>query len=121
MKGAITGDQIPANPGLPAPKDEVEYTIYFRVDGGIPAQSVNICDFVPAKQTYVPGTMQLDKAGTISNIADTPVSAGASGYYTASFPAACTGTNNNGGAAYFQVGNSNSGSYGFIRFRATVD
>lgn len=120
LKGAITGNQIPASPGVPAPNDEVEYTIYYLVDGGIPAQDVNICDFVPANQTYVPGTMQLDKAGTISNIPDTPVSAGASGYYTASFAAACTGTNNNRGAAYFQVGNVNS-SYGFIRFRAKVN
>ncbi|GJD19487.1 hypothetical protein RIVM261_044430 [Rivularia sp. IAM M-261] len=122
LLGAITGDQIPVNPGVPAPKDEVEYTIYFLVDGGIPAQSLSFCDFVPANQTYVSGTMQLNlNGGATSSIADNPPSAGASGFYTVSFPAACSGTNNNRGAAYFQVGNSNSGSYGFIRFRATVD
>jgi uncharacterized repeat protein (TIGR01451 family) len=120
LKGAITNADIPASPGAPASKDEVEYTIYYLADGGIPAQTVNICDFVPANQTFVSGSMQLDRAGVISDIADTPVSAGASGYYTASFPTACTGTNNNGGAAYFQIGNVNS-SYGFVRFRATVD
>lgn len=122
LLGAITGNQIPVNPGVPAPKDEVEYTIYFLVDGGIPAQSLSFCDFVPANQTYVSGTMQLNlNGGATSSIADNPPSAGASGFYTAAFPAACSGTNNNRGAAYFQVGNSNSGSYGFIRFRATVD
>lgn len=121
LKGAITGNQIPAFPGAPSPNDEVEYTIYYLVDGGMPAQSVNICDFIPTNQTYVIGTMQLDRAGSISNIVDTPGSTGASGFYTASFPAACKGTNNNRGAAYFQVGNSNFGSYGFIRFRAKVD
>ncbi|BAZ18096.1 hypothetical protein NIES4071_99790 [Calothrix sp. NIES-4071] len=120
LLGAITGNQIPASLGAPGFNDEVEYTIYYLGDGGIPAQNVNICDFVPANQTYVPGTMQLDRGGTISSIVDTPVSAGASGFYTASFPAACTGTNNGQGAAYFQVGNINS-SYGFIRFRAKVN
>ncbi|RUT04422.1 hypothetical protein DSM106972_046500 [Dulcicalothrix desertica PCC 7102] len=122
LLGAITGNQIPVNPGVPAPKDEVEYTIYFLVDGGIPAQSLSFCDFVPANQTYVSGTMQLNlNGGATNSITDNPPSAGESGFYTVTFPAACSGTNNNRGAAYFQVGNSNSGSYGFIRFRATID
>lgn len=123
LLGAISGDQIPTpNPGVPGPKDEVEYTIYFLVDGGIPAKTVDICDFVPANQTYVPGTMQLSlNGGTANAIADTPPSLNASGFYSASFPAACTGINNSRGAAYFQVGDVNSSSYGFIRFRAKVN
>lgn len=127
LLGAITGNQIPTpSPGAPAPKDEVEYTIYFLSDGAMTAQSVNICDFIPTNQTYVPTTMQLNLSGTMSAIADTPSSGG--GFYsTAPFPAACTGTNNSRGAAYFQVGNINSAnntpatSYGFIRFRAKVN
>jgi uncharacterized repeat protein (TIGR01451 family) len=120
LLGAITDIQIPTpNPGLPTPQDEIEYTIYFLVDGGIPARDVDICDFIPANQTYVAGTMELNLNGTTSAIADTPGSTG--GFYTASFPAACSGTNNNQGAADFKVGNVNSNSYGYIRFRAKVN
>jgi uncharacterized repeat protein (TIGR01451 family) len=120
LLGAIADSQIPTNPGAPAPEDEVEYTIYFLVDGGIPAKEVDICDFIPANQTYVPGTMQLNlNGGTTSAIADTPGAGG--GFYTASFPAACLGTNNNQGAADFKVGNLNSNFYGYIRFRAKVN
>ncbi len=131
LLGAITGNQIPTpTPGAPAPKDEVEYTIYFLVDGGIPAKTVNICDFVPANQTYVTESMQLKKDGIITDI-PSPISGTTSGmgFYKDSLPPAspdpmpvtCTSINNRRGGVYFQLGDLNSGSYGFVRFRAKVD
>lgn len=131
LQGAITTEQIPANPGAPGSKDEIEYTIYFLSDGAMAAQDVNICDFIPANQTYVPGTMQMSLNGA-EPPTDVPDGSGTfpdSGFYppqTNSFPAACSGTNNNRGAAYFRVGNVNSVNanlnpyYGYIRFRAKV-
>ena len=128
LLGAITGNQIPTpNPGLPGPKDEVEYTIYFLSDGAMTAQSVSICDFVPANQTYVSGSMTLNFNGTTTAIADGAGTGPGSGFYTSNFPASCLGTNNGRGAAYFQVGNVTSvnatpaTSSGFIRFRAKVN
>ncbi|MBW4539772.1 MAG: DUF11 domain-containing protein [Myxacorys chilensis ATA2-1-KO14] len=128
LLGAITGSQIPApNPGVPAPKDEVEYTIYFLSDGAGTAQNASICDFVPVNQSYVPGSLQLNFNGTTTAIADGSGVGPSSGFYTANFPTACQGTNNNKGAAYFQIGNVTSvnatpaSSYGFVRFRAKVD
>ncbi|AFZ01189.1 DUF11 domain-containing protein [Calothrix sp. PCC 6303] len=123
LLGAIASEDIPTNPGAPAPQDEVEYTIYFLVDGGITARDVDICDFIPANQTYVDGTMELNlNGGTTSAIADTPGASG--GFYpptTTSFPDACSGTNNSRGASHFKVGNLNSNSYGYVRFRAKVN
>jgi uncharacterized repeat protein (TIGR01451 family) len=127
LLGAITTEQIPVNPGLPAPQDEVEYTIYFLSDGAIAARDVNICDFVPANQTFVPGSMQLNFNGTTTNIADGSGTGSGSGFYTSNFPASCYGTNNNKGAVSIQVGdvisviNTPSSSYGYIRFRAKVN
>jgi uncharacterized repeat protein (TIGR01451 family) len=128
LLGAITTQQIPTPiPGLPAPKDEVEYTIYFLSDSAIAARDVNICDFVPANQTFVSGSMQLNFNGTTTNIADGSGTGSGSGFYTSSFPASCYGTNNNKGAVSIQIGDvisviSNpSSSYGYIRFRAKVN
>lgn len=128
LLGAITGAQIPTpTPGIPTPNDEVEYTIYFLSDGAGTAQDAAICDFVPVNQRYVSGSMQLNFNGATSAIADGVGTGPGSGFYTASFPTSCQGTNNSNGAAYFQIGNVPSvnetptSSYGFIRFRATID
>jgi hypothetical protein len=42
------------NGGLVKPSDEVEYTIYFLSSGTSTAKSVQICDRIPARQTFVP-------------------------------------------------------------------
>lgn len=113
----------------PQPSDEVEYTIYFLSDGSKDAANVQLCDFVPANSTYVPNTLQLKiGTGTLTTITDAIADADG-GYYTASFPAACTGTNNNKGAIVVNVGTvtratgagTPSSAYGFIRFRAKIN
>jgi uncharacterized repeat protein (TIGR01451 family) len=129
LLGAINTSQVPAIPGPPAPNDEVEYTIYFLSDGSRAANQVNLCDFIPANQTVVPGTIQLNTAGTLTAIADGGGTGPGSGSYsaTATFPTSCTGTNNARGAIYVQVGNLPAASvtpasaYGFFRFRAKVN
>lgn len=47
LKGATNG-------GKTRPEDEIEYTIYFLSAGDAEAVDVQICDRVPASQTYVP-------------------------------------------------------------------
>jgi uncharacterized repeat protein (TIGR01451 family) len=120
---------IATAPGPLAPKDEIEYTIYFLSDGVRSADQVNLCDFIPANQTYVPGTIQRNIGGTITNIADGSGTGPGSGAYnpTATFPSSCTGINNARGAVYVQVGNllaagvTPGTAYGFFRFRAKVN
>jgi uncharacterized repeat protein (TIGR01451 family) len=52
LRGAISGSTIA---GIAIqPGDEVEYTIYMLNNGGAVARSVEICDFVPANQTFIP-------------------------------------------------------------------
>jgi uncharacterized repeat protein (TIGR01451 family) len=118
LVGAIDGSQVPASPGLPGPKDEIEYTIYFLADGPSSAQSVNLCDFVPANQTFVPGSIEAKLGLTDLSLAG--------GFYTSSFPASCTGTNSGNGAVHVNLGTVTStylnaaSAAGYFRFRATV-
>jgi uncharacterized repeat protein (TIGR01451 family) len=133
LQGAFDGAQIPTpSPGLPGPNDEVEYTIYFLSDGGANANNLNLCDFVPAHQQFVSGTIQLNIGGTTTNIADGSGTGPGSGFYdntNASFPAACPAASNKAeGAVYVPVGVAPTVTktptpttyYGFLRFRAKV-
>ncbi len=128
LLGAINTAQVPTpTPGAPAPSDEVEYTIYFLSDGAMTAGGVDLCDFVPNKQTFVSGSIQLNFNGTTTPITDGPGSGAGSGFFPTTFPSSCTGTNNSRGAVHLQVGAVQSvnsvpaSSYGFFRFRAKVD
>ncbi|OKH52547.1 hypothetical protein NIES2101_14010 [Calothrix sp. HK-06] len=122
LLGAINSSHILASE-LPVPKDQVQYTIYFLSDGAAAAKDVNICDFIPENQTYVPGSMtQKLNTGTETTVVDGSGSGSGSGYYAkgnASFPSTCKGTNNDG-AVYFQIGDLTPNSFGFVRFRAKV-
>lgn len=130
LLGAINESQVLTSTGLPAPQDEVEYTIYFLADGARDAQNVNLCDFIPANQTLVPGTIELRRGTIVTPIGDVPAGVGASGFYTTGLPAACPIANNNGnGAVYVNVGlvptvhsiPASTPSFGYFRFRATVN
>ncbi|ABW30179.1 conserved domain protein [Acaryochloris marina MBIC11017] len=46
LKGVIDAGEV-------QPGDEIEYTIYFLSTGGVPARTVQLCDRVPAFQTFV--------------------------------------------------------------------
>ena len=131
LQGAFDQTQVPAAI-QPRPGDEVEYTIYFLSDGSVNAQSVTLCDFVPNNSTYVANTLQEQiGAAAALNISDVTGGTDTDGgfYATASFPSACTGTNNGNGAVLVNVGtvtNSTGAgtpttSYGLIRFRAQVN
>jgi uncharacterized repeat protein (TIGR01451 family) len=113
------------------PNDEVEYTIYFLSDGGRDAGNVKLCDFVPGNSTYVANNLQLAiGSGAPTNLTD--LADGDQGKFIANpgpFDPACTGTNNNRGAAFVNAGtvskSTGSGapstSYGFMRFKAKVN
>ena len=128
LLGAINPSQVPTpNPGAPAPKDEVEYTIYFLSDGAMTASGVDLCDFVPDKQTFISGSIQLNSGGTTNAIVDGSGTGSGSGFFPTTFPSSCIGTNNSRGAVHLQVGavpsvnGTPASSYGFFRFRAKVD
>jgi uncharacterized repeat protein (TIGR01451 family) len=130
LLGAINSSQVSAIPGLPGPKDEVEYTIYFLADGPSDALGVKLCDFIPANQTFVSGSITKMLGTIVTSIADAPSTAG--GFYAnGSQPTVCPPTNNNGnGAVYLNIGDVpatltvstpvGSSSAGYLRFRATV-
>jgi uncharacterized repeat protein (TIGR01451 family) len=125
LQGITKTAELPTGLVL-APKDMVEYTIYFLADSVTAAQGVNLCDFVPANQTFVDNSLKLQiGTGAINPIPNGTGTAG-SGFYTSSFPAACAGTNNGTGAAYVEVGNvptvygTPTTAYGKFSFLATV-
>ena len=128
LLGAINASQVPTpTPGVPAPNDEVEYTVYFLSDGAMNAGGVDLCDFVPDKQTFVSGSIQLNFNGTTTAIVDGSGTGPGSGFFPTTFPSSCIGTNNNRGAVHLQIGavpsvnGTPASSYGFFRFRAKVD
>jgi uncharacterized repeat protein (TIGR01451 family) len=127
LQGITKTAELPTGLVL-APKDMVEYTIYFLADSVTAAQGVNLCDFVPANQTFVDNSLKLQiGTGAITSIPNGTGTVG-SGFYTNSFPAACAGTNNGTGAAYVEVGNvptvygtsTPTTAYGKFSFLATV-
>jgi uncharacterized repeat protein (TIGR01451 family) len=125
LQGITKTAELPTGMAL-APKDQVEYTIYFLADSTIGAQGVNLCDFVPANQTFVDDSLKLQVGtGVTTNIPNGSGTTG-SGLYTSGFPAACAGTNNSTGAAYVQVGTvptvygTPTTAYGKFSFLATV-
>lgn len=148
LRGAINSSTIAPTVSL-KPGEEVEYTIYFLNNGAAQANNVNICDFVPANQTYVntgynSSSFSNDTGGLagsnygiaiLSANAATPVKAtnaldGDRGqFYNSGFPSACTGTNSARGAVVVNMGivpnataaGTPANSYGFIRFKAKID
>ena len=116
-----------------APKQTVDYTIYFLSDGNTPINNVQICDLVPDNTTYVADSLRLSQgtgaAVTLSDAADTD--AGESFGPGATPGAPCDpNTANTDGGILVQIPDSlpnatsqgtPANSYGFIRFTVTVD
>ncbi len=148
LRGAIHSSTIAPTVTF-KPGDEVEYTIYFLNNGAAQANNVNICDFVPANQTYI-GTgynsspISADAEGlTGSNYGITIQSANGAAlvkatnagdgdrgqFYNSGFPSSCMGTTNGKGAVVVNMGNvpnataagTPANSYGFIRFKAKIN
>jgi hypothetical protein len=136
------------NAGKIKPGDELEYTIYYLNTQGSAASSVNICDPIRGKQTYVADSMQMLPGGTSTAIALTDSIDGrdrAKSYSAASVPTTCNAGNstvvgtNNGGVNIEIVGTGStmqpdltrlsaatvsstpSTSYGWFRFVTRVD
>jgi len=108
LRGAI-GNRGTAPNNTPVnvqPGQDVEYTVYFLSSGGSPVRDVKFCDLIPAKMTYVPGSMQLgyntvtlaDPTGagtTLTDAADGDKGTFYEGGTAA--PSICTISNANGG------------------------
>jgi uncharacterized repeat protein (TIGR01451 family) len=128
LLGAINSSQVLAIPGLPDPKDEIEYTIYFLADGPSAAQGVKLCDFVPTNQTFVAGSITQKLGTVITPIVDVAAVVGDSGFYAnGTQPAACPAANNNSNGAVFispgsvtSIHTTPATASGYFRFRATV-
>lgn len=134
------------NGGNIKPNDEMEYTIYFLSTGDTTANNVELCDRIPANQTFVPTAFNSITAGTgglgaadrgilvstsnnlrsYTNLADGDMAR----YYapSESLPTSCgTGANSNG-AIVVNLGTIPNAtapglpvnSYGFVRFRVKV-
>jgi uncharacterized repeat protein (TIGR01451 family) len=130
LKGTISSNSLTL-----LPKDELEFTIYFLSSGGQAANNASICDFVPANTTYVNGSLRLFRGNTTTPISDatgdTDGGAYPIGTLPASLPSSChnPALDTGRGAIVVNLGNvphaTSSGtpntSYGYIRFRATVN
>ncbi len=126
LQGVTQTAELPTGLVL-APKDAIEYTIYFLADSVTAAQGVNLCDFVPANQTFVDNSLKLQIGnGPVNSMLNGSGTAG-SGFYLSGFPAACAGINHGTGAAYVEVGNmptvygTPTTAYGKFSFLATVN
>jgi uncharacterized repeat protein (TIGR01451 family) len=131
LQGSTDSVNLPATIVPPKPGQEIEYTIYFLSDGGVDAKNVKLCDFIPLNNTYVPASLQLSQSGG----AATAVTGTVGDFYpngnalltTASGPCK-NGIDNGKGGIIVNVGplpratgsGTPIGSYGYIRFRATV-
>jgi uncharacterized repeat protein (TIGR01451 family) len=122
LKGATDTAQLdlPGKQSLTS-GTEVEYSGYYLSNGTVGTNNTKLCDFIPKDTTYVPGSLVWVKGdGTSAAVAD------ATGFLptTATFPAACAGTNNSKGAVLVDLGNlttTGTGSYGYFKFKVKID
>ncbi len=120
------------------PFQTVQYTVYFLSDGNVNINNVQICDFIPEKTTYVPGSLAIELGGTAVTPAITDASDTDQGESfavgatpgTAGVPCDGTAGANTDGGVLFQLDaplepatgpGTPTTSYGFVRFSVTVD
>jgi uncharacterized repeat protein (TIGR01451 family) len=121
--------------------EELEYTIYYLSGGkNTPLKNVKLCDQVPAKSTFIPGSITFSLGNTTNPISDDQDSD--KGHFIAAgvnAPGLCknppdinqqlTAAENTRGAVWVDVVNGNttlpetstSPAYGYFRFRVKVD
>ncbi len=123
-----------ATDSLADAEDEVEYTIYYLATGNAPVTNVKMCDRIPTNTTYVVESTVLFTNSTTDLLTDTGVD-GDEGEFlpigdTTTVP--CPGTNDNGTVSITLAPSpallpnatgpgTPTDSYGFVRFRVTVD
>jgi uncharacterized repeat protein (TIGR01451 family) len=101
---------------LPTPLssgDEVEYTIYYLVDGGQQLQNARFCDLIPTGTSYVSNSLSVNGIANQGQVLSplTPLQP--------DFANICG--NNNKGAVIVGPANIPDGQSGLIRFRVTID
>ena len=106
--------------GTPAQSgDIVEYTIYFRSEGGQDLNNVKVCDLIPNGTTFVNGSIVVNGAGTggdsgtfLSPLSPVP----------ADFQNICSNGTPANGAVLTNLGTLPAGGqFGFVRFRVRVN
>ncbi|MGI0486119.1 hypothetical protein ACN4EK_11825 [Pantanalinema rosaneae CENA516] len=100
--------------------DEVEYTIYFLADGGVPVTEVSLCDQIPPGARFVPASSRV-AIGT-----DSPIPDGAVFSPLAPLPSenGCRNQTNPNGSVIFNLGtisNLAPNNVGFVRFRVRIN
>jgi uncharacterized repeat protein (TIGR01451 family) len=138
------------NPGTVRNKDTIEYTVYFLNAGNVDLNNVKICDLITPNQTYVAGSMKLKLGNMASEISltdanETTVDRGQFINSPSNAPTSCnlkstsgsgvvvidiTGTGANIQPSLSVMPHSNAtasqantvtSSYGYIRFKTTVN
>ncbi|MBE9032344.1 hypothetical protein IQ266_21640 [filamentous cyanobacterium LEGE 11480] len=120
LQGAFQGNQI-AQQGNVQVGSVIEYTGYFLSDGTGPANTAQLCDFLPANTDFVANSF----SGTLGS------GAAITGQYLpdgSTFPGSCKGTNNGSGAVVVNLGNvvqstgagTPNTSHGSFKFKLTV-
>lgn len=127
LKGAFDTSQVTAGdrPTLRS-GTEIEYVGYYLSNGTVSADNVQLCDYIPANTTYVPGSMTLVKGdGTTTTITDADDADG--GFITDGVAATrpgCVGAGSGKGAIVVNLGslpNTGTTSYGQVKFKVRVD
>ncbi len=110
---------IGTNPSLQS-GDEVEYTIYYLLEGSTPVNAINLCDAVPSGTQLVANSIQV-KRGTAS-------ATSSGGYFPPLAPLPtgnpCNDQSNLNGTVLFDVGDVSptpKENVGFVRFRVRID
>lgn len=104
--------------------DEVEYTVYYLVEGDQELRNVNLCDLIPPETTYSSGEITINRAGTntlLNNNQDND-----QGFFTPLKPLpqpnVCLSQTNTKGAVIAKLGTiTPDRNFGFLRFRVRVD
>jgi uncharacterized repeat protein (TIGR01451 family) len=120
LKGVYNATQI-AEQGHLSIGSTIEYTGYFLSDGTGTAKVAKLCDFLPAKTAFVPGSIVATLASGTA-LTGTFLPAGST------FPSACKGTDNGNGAVVIDLGDlanttgvgTPNTAYGSFKFKAIV-
>jgi uncharacterized repeat protein (TIGR01451 family) len=113
--------------------DEVEYTIYYLADGGLPLQDVNWCDTIATGTAFLPNSFGAGLGVTVNTAGTTiprtnQTDADNVTVYSPLAPLptgnACSDQSNPNGAVTVNLGtisNVAGSNFGFIRFRVQLD
>ncbi len=121
LKGAFQGSQVLPQQNNLKVGSTIEYTGYFLSTGNGPANTAELCDFLPKNTEFVPTSLSA-ALGSGTALTSQYLAPGAA------FPASCKGTDNGAGAVVVNLGNVVNAtgvgvpntSYGSFKFKLKV-